>query len=259
MTSSNYAVLINGSGLLCKSYNLQRQSSVEFIPSFGQKQLLGTTGPSYGLNLSYLFNTLGDQFITHIANRPTGNIACQAVVAGQSGLFYLSNYSFQTNAASALEVNASLVNFNKISGEISEKLTQVYSHTGLNEVLSNSTSIKLNLGAYNFECNSLSYSYSANVAPKYKIGDGFPYSVEFLGSEEQINLTLWSGFIPSFYGSLANNLFNGNAVITIANDNKSVITKEYTIPLSGFAIQSYDNSLSVNDLVRYSVSLVNKR
>jgi hypothetical protein len=257
MNSSNYAVSFNGSGILAKDWTFNTSTNANLIPTFGQKYLVTTSGPSYTLSTEYLFNSLYDPILTYISGGATGTLPVQVVFGGQSGLFYLNNYSFNIQGMNSLTCAAGLVSFRAPSGQA--EYASSYAHSGFNEILTNAANIFLEVEGANFRCNSFDYSFSAQIAPKYMIGSGFPYEIAFLGSNEQISLSLWTGFMPSFYGDMSTNLFNGRASIVIRNDDKSNLTREFRLPLSGFLLQSYENNLRVNDIVRYNFSMVKIR
>lgn len=257
MNSSNYAVSFNGSGILATNWQFNAASNAAFTPAFGQKYLISTSGPNYTLSTEYLFNVLYDPVLAYISGSPTGVLPIQVVFGGQSGLFYLNNYSFTIQGMNSLTCAADLISFRMPSGQI--EYGQGYRHSGFNEILTNAANIFLEVEGSNFRCNSIDYSFSAAIAPKYIIGSGLPYEIALLNTQEQVNLTLWTGYSSSFYGDMSTNLFNGRAFIVIRNDNKTNTTREFRIPLSGFLIQSYENNLRVNDIVRYNFSMVKLR
>ena len=194
---NNCDIRVDGTGVMASQATVTSQSPVIAGRHIGKHTPHVTAGGKYqnSLKFSYYVNIDKDPCFARVTDLKSANnysgLSPQTIeVAGITGSYYLQNYSVSVPENDIAQATASYVGYELVTGELRDKIDEYdyiqsgfsgFAHSWTAKLTSDDG--ELDVPIYNFN-----YSYKAGLNPIYVLGNKFPIQVQFLTSDEEVNI-----------------------------------------------------------------------
>lgn len=261
LLGKNCGITVNGTGLAANTVSLSQQSTISQITPIGfnishYNYVNGAN--TNNLQISYLSNTNQDPLywnFSGIKNNYSGT-PVSINLGGLTGLFYLTNYSFDAQPNQPVIINAELINFTNITGNFTG--LKINNITGnFNQRMANGTSISFLSANAQVPAFGLRYSCEIEYIPFYKLGQKEPYFICYNRATENINFSSDEYTGIGFYGRDVNEIFKNSSILRLTNASTISGTWVMDFILTGSKISSIEQNFETQNVVKNNYSINN--
>ena len=275
---NNCDIRINGTGVMASQATVTSQSPVIPIRTIGKNRAHVGAGGTYqnALKFSYFVNIDEDPCFARVTDlKNTTNfsgLSPQTIeLAGITGSYYLQSYQISVPENDIVQATVSYVGYELVTGELRDKTDEYdYIQSGFSG-FAHAWTAKLTSddGELDVPIYDFNYSYKAGITPIYVLGKKFPSQVQFLTSNEEINV-IRDRYKPlTFAGESGNVIFGvaGEGEIWHAPDNNprikllklatlcnDEITDAIEIDVSNSTFESTAVNVDTNDFATINMS-----
>ena len=275
---NNCDIRVEGTGVMASQVTITSQSPVIPVRTVGRNRAHVAAGGFYqnSLKFSYFVNIDEDPCFARVTDLKNtinfSGLSSQTIeCAGVTGSYYLQSYQISVPESDIVQATVSFVGYELVTGELRDKVDQYdYIQSGFSG-FAHAWTAKLSSddGELDVPLYDFNYNYKAGIKPIYVIGKKFPTQVQFLTSEEEINI-IRDRYKPlTFAGESGNVIFGVPEAGEIwhAPDNNprikllklatlcdDKITDAIEIDVSDSTFESTSMTINTNDFVTINMS-----
>lgn len=267
-------VKVNNSGLLAESVTVESQNEIQPAYVLGKKGILNQVpeGPiETTFNISYYVKL--DQepvfaIVNELKNLTGSYTGVNIEVAGCTGFqSYLVNYNLRSLPNELVKATANFITYTNLSGSLRESPQASVTGISGNLAIGWTTHVVSGNSYLTSPIYELEYSFDANWAPTYILGQSTPCSVEMLNGQETITVVRDVYKHIQFTGEEA--CEGNNALIPTHSNDKSIDILSYsfigdnsittpvlTIDITGFRIKTINLEAKIDDWPRTVTNII---
>ena len=275
---NNCDIRVDGTGVMASQGTMTSQSPIIPTRNIGKNRANTAPGGTFqnSLRFNYFVNIDKDPCYARVSDlKGTTNfsgLSPQTIeVAGVSGSYYLQSYHIEVQENDIVQASVGYAGYELTTGELRDKKDQFdYIESGYSGFAHawtaklNSDDGELDIPIYNF-----SYSWKAALNPIYVLGKKFPIQVQFMTSDEEINITR-DRYKPLTFAGTSGNVMFGAAeegelwhapdnnprmkllkLATLCNDE---ITDAIEIDVSDSTFESTSLNIDTNDFATINMA-----